>query len=313
MARIDLQLNVAVAILAKFDLGKPVELTELEGGSSGSFRVDRAVGDPVVLKTYGDFMPTVPQREVYASKLLTDLPIPATRYLAVDETRTILAKPYAITNYLPGQSVGSFSGEADIADLHRQMGELLRKLHTVRLPAFGHFDENGIIDPAPDNVTYMQGVVAHAFAKFRYYGGDPNLADRLEVIIANNAGIFAAGSGPIFAHDDLNPNNVLAERDGSGRLRLTGLIDFGNARAADAVFDLAKTLFICEHEAPGSSEPILAGYGPVELPEPERALWVYALVHRVVMWWWLRHIGVIADGEEHDLQKDLRLMAARDV
>jgi len=66
-------------------------------------------------------------------------------------------------------------------------------------------------------------------------------------------------------------------------LRVTGLIDFGNARAADATFDLAKTLFCCEHEAPGSTTAILAGYGPVDHPESEAALRLYTLIHRVVM------------------------------
>ncbi len=93
------------------------------------------------------------------------------------------------------------------------------------------------------------------------------------------------------------------------RLLLSGLIDFGNARAADAVFDLAKNLFNSEHEAPGCTAPMLEGYGPIDHPDPEGALWLYTLLHRVIMWWWLRHVGVIADGETHDLIVALRDMA----
>jgi hypothetical protein len=33
------------------------------------------------------------------------------------------------------------------------------------------------------------------------------------------------------------------------------------------------------------------------------------MLHRLTMWWWLRHVGVIAEGEEHDLMRDLRAMA----
>jgi Ser/Thr protein kinase RdoA (MazF antagonist) len=48
----------------------------------------------------------------------------------------------------------------------------------------------------------------------------------------------------------LQQGNVLAEYGTNGSLQLTGLIDFGNARAGDALFDLAKTLFCCTHEDP---------------------------------------------------------------
>lgn len=308
-SRATLHLEQVAPILRDLGLGDAVALTELEGGGSGSFRVDLAGGDAVVFKTYDDFIAKIPQREVYASRLLSDLDIPMTRYLASDDTRTRLPLRFAVTNYLPGARVATFSDEPDAADLHRQVGALLRQLHSVRLPAFGHFDEHGIIDQVRDNLTYMRKVAKHAFGQFRHYGADPALADRLEAIFAAREEIFAQSRGAVFAHDDLNPNNVLAERDGDGRLRLTGLIDFGNARAADAVFDLAKTIFICTHEAPGSRPAILEGYGPIDHPDPERALWINILIHRVVMWWWLRHVGYIADGEENDLIADLREMA----
>ena len=68
--------------------------------------------------------------------------------------------------------------------------------------------------------------------------------------------------GPVFAHDDLNPNNVLAQRDATGRLRLTGLIDFGNARAGDAVSDLAKNLFNTE-QRPSSSKATAPSTTPI--------------------------------------------------
>jgi len=113
----------------------------------------------------------------------------------------------------------------------------------------------------------------------------------------------------VFAHDDFQPHNVLAERDANGRLQLTGLLDFGNARASDPICDLAKALFCSEHDAPGSTPHIRAGYGSIDHPDPEAALWVYTLVHRVTMWWWLRHVGVILEGERNDLMADLEAMA----
>ena len=299
-------------ILRDLQLPDPTGITELAGGSNRSFRVDLGDGAAVVLKTYDDLRGKLPRREAYAAELLSGLDLPVTSYLALDETLARLPVRFAITNYLPGMAVSTFRDVPDAADLYRQMGALLRRLHSVHLPGFGHFDDHGNVDPVADNASYMRQVAAHAFDRFRHHGADADLTDSLQAIVVRNAAIFAHSGGAVFAHDDLNPNNVLAERDVEGRLRLTGLVDFGNARAADAVFDLAKTLFICEHESPGSSSLIRTGYGPIDHPEPERALWLYTLLHRVVMWWWLRHVGVIADGERHDLIMDLERMAEED-
>ena len=89
---------------------------------------------------------------------------------------------------------------------------------------------------------------------------------------------------------------MLAEYGTNQSLQLTGLIDFGNARAGDALFDLAKALFCCAHEDPRSREPVLAGYGEINHPDPEEALWLYTLFHAVVMWCGLTRRGDTSDG-----------------
>lgn len=297
-------------ILRDLGVAPPLALTPLIGGSNRVFRIDLADGSAVVLKTYDDLRAKFPAREAHAARLLEGLNLPVTRYLALDETCARLPFRYAITNYLPGETAGSLRGDPGIADVYRQMGELLRKLHGVKLPAFGHFDDRGTIEPPVANqADYMRSVADHAFAQFRRYGGAATLAERLAAIVAARRDVFVQSRGPVFAHDDMHPRNVLVVRDSEGRLQLSGLIDFGNARAADAVFDLAKTLFICQHEAPGSTSHILAGYGPIDHPDPEAALWLYTLLHRVIMWWWLRHVGIIPDGpDDHDLILDLHRM-----
>jgi Ser/Thr protein kinase RdoA (MazF antagonist) len=290
-------------------LGVPVALTALEGGTAAVYRVDRRDAPAVVLKIYHDLRQSMPGKETYAARLLAGIDVPITRFLAFDESRRLLPYSYAVTNFLPGRAVGTFGAEPDVADLHRQMGALLRRLHSVRLPAFGHFDVGGIVDPVASNAEFVMALWGNVLQRFRDYGAAPALADRLDSIVAGGRDLLIHSGGAVFAHDDFQPNNVLANRDASGRLQLTGLIDFGNARAADAAFDLAKALFCCEHEAPGSTAAILDGYGVIDHPEPDAALWLYTLIHRVVMWYWLRHIGVIPDHGKHDLIVDLEAMA----
>jgi len=95
----------------------------------------------------------------------------------------------------------------------------------------------------------------------------------------------------VLCHDDLHQGNVLADRDRSGALQISGLLDLTNARAAEAVMDLTKCLFCAGHEDPRSHAPILTGYGAIEHPALDSALQLYTLLHRLHMWFHLRRLG----------------------
>lgn len=305
-----LDLATLMPILADLGLAAPVATANIKADSSKVFRIDLADGTAVVLKAYDRFNAAhhVVAGETFASRLLDGFDLPVTRYLVQDETHTRLPFAYAITNYIPGDTVKSFRDAPGIADLYRQMGALQRRLHEIRVSGYGRFGPEGVIDPVATNAAHMRRSFAYAFKQFRVYGADEALAQRLEAWVEARFEAMTTSRGPVFAHHDFNPNNVLATQDADGRLRLTGLIDFGNASAADAISDIANTLFNNEHELPGSSPYILEGYGPIDHPDPEGALRFYTLHHRVVMWWWLRHVGFIPDGETHDLIRDLEAM-----
>jgi len=309
---VDIDIASLSPLFGELGLGLPTAVTELVGGGARSFRIDRADGGPLVLKAFNDAFPYATGKEIYASQLLRDLDVPMTRFLASDESRTRLPFRYTIANYLPGRQVMTFKDEADVADLYLQMGTMLRKLHSVPVPGgYGAFGEEGVVDPSATNSEYLDRRFAYSIGRFRHFGGGEALAQQLEAIFAAHADIIAESRGAVFAHDDFQPHNVLGERDASGRLHLTGLLDYGNARASDAVCDLAKALFCSEHDAPGSTPHILAGYGPIDHSDPQAALWIYTLVHRVTMWMWLRHTGFIRDGEPSQLIVDLEAMAAQ--
>lgn len=304
-----IELGRLAPVFLDLGLGEPTGLISLDGGSATVYRVTRRGADDLVLKIFDDVRQEVAGKESYAASLLAHADVPITRFLALDESRARLPFRYAVTNFLPGAPVASFKEDPDAAQLYQQMGRLLRSLHRVRLPTFGYFDANGVVDPVASNAEFVGRLWVRVLERFRHFGAAPALADRLDAIVMDQIGLADHSAGAVFAHDDFQPNNILGQRDAAGRLQLTGLIDFGNACAADATFDLAKALFCCEHEAPGSTAAILEGYGPIDHPNPDGALWLYTLIHRVVMWYWLRHIGVIAEGERHDLIVDLEAMA----
>jgi aminoglycoside phosphotransferase (APT) family kinase protein len=308
-APVEIDPDRLAATFADFGLGVPAAITELTGGGARSFRIDRVDGPPVVLKAFNDALPYATGKETYASQLLRDLDVPVTRFLASDETRTRMPFRYTIATYLPGRQVMTFKDAPDVGDLYRQMGEMLRKLHTVPVPGgYGAFGEQGVVDPSATNTEYLARRFVHGIGQFRRYGGGEALAQRLEAIFADSADVIAESRGAVFAHDDFQPHNVLGDRGTDGRLHLTGLLDFGNARASDPICDLAKALFCSEHDAPGSGRYILDGYGLIEHSDPDGALRIYTLVHRVTMWMWLRHVGVIKDGEHNALIDDLQAM-----
>jgi Ser/Thr protein kinase RdoA (MazF antagonist) len=178
------------------------------------------------------------------------------------------------------------------------------------MPAYGAFGADGIVRPVATNAEFVRGLAETAFERFLHFGGDPRLAEKLRHIVeVQFEAIVPQSAGAVFAHDDLHPGNVLFVERPDGRLELSGLIDFGNAQAADPVFDLAKCLFCSEHDAPGCATAIRAGYGAIPHPDPEAALWFYTLLHRVIMWWWLRHTGAIAADTPAGLLDDLWEMA----
>ena len=178
----------------------------------------------------------------------------------------------------------SLAAEPDIEAAYRRMGALLRRVHAVPMSAYGYILAGGVFKPCAGNGEYMIDAFERVFRRFRRQGGGEALADRLEAMARELYGLLDHAAGPVLCHDDFQPGNVLAARDTSGQLVLTGLIDFANALAGDPLADLAKALFCCAHEDPRSVRPLREGYGRIDHPDPEAALWLYTLYHRLTMW-----------------------------
>ena len=264
----------------------PVGFARLSGGTYDVYRIDLAGTEaPLILKIYEDEPAwIVPKEALVAGWIGERAGIPIPRWLRVDESRTHIPFRFALTTWLPGVTVRSLIGTSGIDAVYRQMGELLKRLHAIPMTAYGYIVADGVRRPQSSNDEYMRTAFDQAFRQFWEQTGDKTLTRRLEEKAQSRFEFLRHSAGPVFCHDDLQQGNVLAEQDKHGSLQLTGLIDFGNARAADALFDLAKALFCCTHEDPRSRQPLLAGYGAIDHPDPEQALWLYTLFHRVTMW-----------------------------
>ncbi|KKB76757.1 hypothetical protein VW35_17305 [Devosia soli] len=296
-------------ILGLLDLASPSRVTRQPGGSNAVFRIDLSDGSSVNLKTYDELRGKSPEREARAAGLLQDAGVNATRYLLVDESRNRLPYRFALVSHLSGQTIDELRHiePMGLDALYRQMGVLLREIHGIALPRYGAIDEGP--EGHRTNSAFVSAFAASSLEQFEKAGGNIELAARLRAAVRDQLEIAAHSSGAVLAHNDFHPGNVIADC-ANGSWHISGLIDFGNAIAADPLFDLAKALFCTEHMAPGAGTKMLDGYGPIDHPDPKRTLWLYTLLHRVSMWAWLRHTGAIASSQHNILIDDLEAMLA---
>jgi Ser/Thr protein kinase RdoA (MazF antagonist) len=296
---VDLEIEQVRAIVRDLDSTlDPAGFARLHGGVNDVYRLDLAgAEDPLVLKIYRDEPEWIVAKEALVAGWVGEragLPIP--RWLRVDKSRTRIPFRFALTTWLTGVTVRSLIGTPGIDAAYRQMGALLRRLHAIPMTAYGYIVADGIRRPRPTNDEYMRSAFDQVFRQFRAQGGEEALTLRLEENAQSRFDLLQHSTGPVFCHDDLQQGNVLVEHGKDGSLQLTGLVDFGNALAGDALFDLAKALCCCTHEDPDSRNPLLAGYGEISHPDPEEALWLYTLFHRVSMWNHLTRQGHASDG-----------------
>ncbi len=290
----DLDLEQVRAIVRDLDGSlDPVAFGRLHGGSTEVYRIDLAGPvEPLVLKIYRDDPAWAPAKEaLVAGWFSKDLAFPTPHWLRLDESRTLLPLRYALITWLPGENLRTLMSDPDIEAAYRQAGALLRRIHAIPMSAYGYVLGDGVFQPQPSNIDYMVPAFEQAFRRFRRQGGDVELGRRLDDKAQARFDLLAFSAGPVLSHDDFQPGNILAARSGDADLRLTGLIDFANALAGDALSDLAKSLFCSRHEDPRSPGPLLAGYGEIDHPDPAEGLWLYTLYHRLIMWNWLTRLG----------------------
>jgi aminoglycoside phosphotransferase (APT) family kinase protein len=290
-----LDLVNAKQVLNTLGLGEITGIIPLQGGNSPVYRLETGEGTPLVLKLYPDSAHLSPAKDAYAASLLNGLDLPTTRYVLVDETKQRLPVRFAVTNHLPGEPLSSFNEHPGLINALCQMGAALRKLHSVPMPGYGFFDASRALVPRSSNSELVSAMVPEVIDEFMAMGGGADLVQKLRSILDwQFDAIVLSSTGPVFAHNDLQPNNVLFVETQDGALQLSGVIDYGSFCAADPLSDLAKCLFCTEHDMPGSSPYFLAGYGPLNHPDPAGALSFYTIMHRLIMWNWLRTNNIIA-------------------
>jgi aminoglycoside phosphotransferase (APT) family kinase protein len=264
------------------------------GGQLSTVYEVRCAGpvDAVIVKIYADEWHWKIAKEVHVYRLLAEAgagPVP--EILRAELDTSIVGRAFTVMTMLPGRPLSEVSAELDAAQnrqIYRQLGGSLSSVHRIEQDSFGYLTTQ-ILDPMPDNTTYMSRQFAKKLREFREHDGDRELHDGMQAHIAETAGLFAHCAGPVLCHNDFHEGNVLVTRAAAG-WTITGFIDVENAVAADPLLDLAKTDYYAVRGDADKRAGLLDGYGP--LPDEWAERWsVYRLYHALELWDWFASIG----------------------
>jgi Ser/Thr protein kinase RdoA (MazF antagonist) len=261
-------IEAARQLLPDFDLAS---LSPLDGGEvHTNYAIRIADGRELVLKVYRGELSWKRDKEAFLLRLVAGrVPVPE----IVHEGAGFL-----LMTRVPG-APARFSG-ADPVEVSRQVGGLLRDLHAITFDSFGYI-ETRVTSPVATNLEYM-----HRRIERKVRSGPPALREPLERYFAEREGAFTGCETAVLCHNDAHDANVLVV-DG----RITGLIDWENAVAADPILDLAKAYAFSDGSSDETLEALVDGYGPLR-PDWRDAFDLYVVDHLLELWVWFSQIGL---------------------
>ena len=263
-----MDLEAARQLLPDLDL---TGLAPLDGGAVHSnYALRTADGRDLVLKVYREELTWKRDKEWFLLRLVGDrLPIPQVVHLEPG---------LMVMTRLPGRPA-RFS-EDDPVEVSRQLGGILHELHEIELDGFGYV-ERGVIDPQPSNLEYMRRRMDAKLGK-----GPAPLREPIARHFAVHEHSLVDCHTAVLCHNDAHDANVLVEEG-----RITGLVDWENAVAADPLLDLAKSWAFSDGRSEETLDALLEGYGPVR-PAWEEAFDLYVIDHLLELWIWFDQLGV---------------------
>jgi len=225
------------AICARHALEKP---TVIRAGFPGTNPVF-IVNETCVVKLYPhlfDGERNFPvERDVY--RLLATQPdIPAPALIAsgtlFEERDDKWFWPYLVTQVLPGLSMSeSELGETDRFAIATWLGPVVRRLHSLPLPEVGLLASGW--EPFLRFLTEQRAEVVNNHIRWGVLPA--HLIAQIERYLPDLTDLIDTESVPVLLHCDLNGDHVLGESI-AGHWQPTGIIDFGDARVGDRMYEL---------------------------------------------------------------------------
>ena len=195
--------------------------------------------------------------------------------VGVPAPQVILAKnKYLVEEYINGKNLDEINCKKQVyANLYKQLGQILRKLHTVRMQGFGPVGRNGkgefkterdyIHSWFPRELKRLKKTTYYSAQQIkqisRFYNEHRNLLDN---------------STPVLLHNDIHDHNIIAKGTS-----ISGIIDFGDLLAGATMDDFS--LMYIDHFGTYKFDKLVEGYGHVRIKEIEfyvflRLTWLIA-------------------------------------
>lgn len=218
-------------------------------GTNAVFLVDRRYAVKIYTPLFDGAASYPAERDAY--ELLArapEIPAPAlVGYGALFPDDARWPWPYLITRALPGISCGEMHARIphdDLGALAEALGPLLRRIHSIDLAGARR------LRPAWDDfAAFLEEQRRACTANNRRWGAmPPRLLRQLGAYLPPVAALFDPATAPRLLHCDLNEDHVLVRAAGE-RWDLAGIIDFGDAKAGDPLYELATLhigLFRCD-------------------------------------------------------------------
>ena len=216
----------------------------------------------IVLRTYPpEVSKSQIEKEMYVLQVvMPETGVPTARVIHFDDSRTIIDRPYAVLNLLPGEPLAKALPRMDELDQETvgyEMGRYLAKLHSIPLEKFGEFLGQ---DPSASTSekTYTVGRVAEwlsvceendllddsAIAALRAFVGQTRVLDRREAC---------------FVHGSYHERNINVE-EGIAGFHVIGVFNFEQAQGWSPEWDMAHLSGHIFDDYPSLAKGFLDGY-----------------------------------------------------
>jgi len=196
-------------------------------------------------------------KEKYIMDTLAERNIPVPKIYAFDSSNELNKGGYMVMQKLPGKRIDEIWNS--LTDKQKEkvtikIGELLARIHEIKLPSFGQIQEGGKIDTKPhfefrklgEKMKYslflrelfddfffdISGLLSHKYASPKF------ISDFVFYILSNLDKIDFNGE-PTLLHADYMPGHLFVEEK-DGEYEITGLIDFEFALSYAPEYDFIK-------------------------------------------------------------------------
>lgn len=158
------------------------------------------------------------------------------------------------------------ASDAEQRPVLRAIGELIARIHQLPAPAA----------LVPDWPRLVDTLVAGCVQRHAKGGANP---DWISAIPARLAGVVAELATParlVPMHADVHTEHILLDDS----LRVTGLLDFGDALVGDPLYDLVTPVTFFGRGRSDLLAALIAGFGVTPGPELRRRCTAYQLLHQ---------------------------------